>query len=203
MADIPKKLKTYRTRRNLAESPEPYGGKKKQSKKPIFVVQKHAASHLHYDFRLEIDGVLVSWAIPKGPCLNPSIKRFAARTDDHPMEYANFEGVIPKGNYGGGTVMVWDRGTFKNLKTKNGKEVPLSRCVKEGRVEVWLDGEKLKGGFAVIKFIGRSNKEDWLFIKMRDEYARRRTSWSTRDEKSVKSGRTMRQIGQEESDEEE
>src|SRR5579872_5667891 len=146
-----KKLKEYRERRDLKRSGEPTGRTVKKSKNPRFVIQKHDASHLHYDFRLEIGGVLVSWAIPKGPSMNPKIKRLAVRTDDHPLDYATFEGVIPEGEYGAGTVMVWDIGTYKNIKESNGKSVPMSTCLKDGHIEVELDGKKVHGAFAFIR----------------------------------------------------
>src|ERR1700674_4300133 len=118
-------LKKYNERRTIEESGEPIGVKKKKNKQPIFVIQKHAASHLHYDFRLEIDGVLKSWAVPKGVPATTGIRRLAMPTDDHPMEYARFEGIIPEGHYGGGTVMVWDIGKFENIKMLKGKPVSL------------------------------------------------------------------------------
>lgn len=139
-----------------------------QNKKPIFVVQKHQASHLHYDFRLEIDGVLKSWAIPKGPSTNPQEKRLAVSTEDHCMEYADFEGVIPEGKYGSGVVMVWDIGTYENIKYKDSKLVPMDQCYKHGRIEVFLRGKKLKGAYSLFKF---STKSQWLLIKMKDEFA--------------------------------
>lgn len=191
MASIVQKLKIYRSKRNPKRTPEPFGPSRKRGKRPIFVIQKHSASHLHYDVRLEIDGVLASWAVPKGPSLNPTIKRLAVPTEDHPMEYAKFEGTIPKGSYGGGTVMVWDYGIFKNLKKEDGKEVPLSTCYKQGRIEVFLRGKKLKGGFALIKLSGR---KDWLLIKMNDEYASKKKNPVTQDTRSAKTGRTMDEI---------
>ncbi len=189
------KLKVYRERRNLKRSGEPSGGRPKKSKKPLFVIQKHDASHLHYDFRLEIDGVLVSWAIPKGPSLDPKIKRLAVRTDDHPMDYAKFEGIIPEGEYGAGTVMVWDIGTYKNIKKSKGKLVPMSTCLKNGQIEVELKGKKLDGAFALIR-THFSGKEQWLCIKMRDEYASARANPINTEQKSAISDRTMREITQ-------
>jgi DNA ligase D-like protein (predicted 3'-phosphoesterase) len=188
-------LKVYRKRRNLKISPEPYGTvKKRQGKKLLFVIQKHAARALHYDVRFEIDGVLVSWAVPKGPSLNPTIKRLAVRTDDHPMEYAKFEGVIPKGAYGGGTVMVWDIGKYRNIKTDDdGELIPMHECLKKGSVEVFLEGKKLEGAYALVKtkFGGR---EQWLMIKMRDEYANARRNPVTTQTKSALTERTMAEI---------
>lgn len=182
---LKKTLKEYKLRRNFAKSPEPAGdgsksqvcGRKlkgdgsKTGKKPIFVIQKHQASHLHYDFRLEIDGVLKSWAVPKGPSTDPRDKRLAVVTDDHPMEYAKFEGVIPPGNYGAGTVTIWDKGIYKNIKQKNGEFIPIDQCYKNGQIEVFLYGKKLKGAYALIEFKGRENQ--WLLIKMNDEFASR------------------------------
>ena len=158
---------------------------------PQFVIQKHAARSLHYDFRLSIGGVLVSWAIPKGPSTSTKVKRLAVRTDDHSIAYAKFEGVIPNGEYGAGTVMVWDKGTYKNIKKKDGKLVPMERCLKNGRIEVFLKGEKLEGGYALIRMV---QKGQWLLIKMKDEYARARGNPVRTKTKSVLTGRTMRQI---------
>jgi DNA ligase D-like protein (predicted 3'-phosphoesterase) len=188
-------LSTYRSKRSFDRSPEPRGKSSKKSKKPIFVVQKHAASHLHYDVRLEIGKVLVSWAVPKGPSTNPSIKRLAIETEDHPMEYATFEGVIPEGEYGGGTVMVWDIGTFKNIKKDDGKPVSLKKSFERGTIEVFLIGEKLHGGYAFIK-TKRDNQ--WLLIKMKDEYADTKDTILKSRPKSAISERTMQEIKKEE-----
>lgn len=186
-------LKVYRARRDLSRSPEPKGGTIKSSKgEPIFVVQKHDASHLHYDVRLEIGGVLVSWAVPKGPSVNPTIKRLAMPTDDHPMEYAHFEGNIPVGSYGAGSVMVWDLGTFENIKEEDGTLVPLKKCLERGTVEIFLKGKKLYGRFALIK-----TQRGWLMIKMRDEYANKWHCPTKERNKSVLTGRTQRQIAKE------
>jgi DNA ligase D-like protein (predicted 3'-phosphoesterase) len=190
-------LKKYREKRSFAQTPEPRGKKIKTKKGPIFVIQKHAASHLHYDVRLEIDGVLTSWAVPKGPSLNPAQKRLAVRTEDHPLEYATFEGVIPEGNYGAGTVMVWDTGTYKNIKKEDGTLVPMRECLERGTVEVWLDGKKLRGGYALIRTKGIYAKGGWLLIKMDDEYASARRNPVSTLNKSVLTNRTMTQIRKE------
>lgn len=187
-------LITYQEKRDFKTSPEPKGkALVKKSTSPIFVIQKHDASHLHYDLRLEIDGVLVSWAVPKGPSLNPQEKHLAIMTEDHPIEYADFEGVIPEGQYGGGTVMVWDTGTYKNIKEKNGKLVSMDECLKNGQIEVFLEGKKLKGGFALIKtqYAGGDN---WLLMKMKDEFASARKKPVNSQNKSAITGRTMQQI---------
>src|SRR5215471_14815362 len=135
-------LKKYREKRNFKISPEPQGSPKKEKAKSdlIFVVQKHRASHLHYDFRLEWDGALLSWAVPKGPSLDPDIKRLAMAVEDHPLEYADFEGIIPAGEYGGGTVMVWDHGTYVPETPDVGKDW------EQGEIKFTLQGRKLKGG---------------------------------------------------------
>jgi bifunctional non-homologous end joining protein LigD len=186
-------LKLYKKRRDFTETPEPPGKKEKRDKKnnPIFVIQKHRASHLHYDFRIEMGGVLKSWAIPKGPSLNPAIKRLAVLTENHPMGYADFEGNIPEGHYGAGEVIVWDNGTFENIKTKNEKIVSLEECFKNGQIEVQLDGKKLHGSFALIR---TSNKKNWLFIKMNDAYADIHQDPVVDQPESVISGRTIEDI---------
>ena len=163
-------LQLYKSKRDFTISPEPSGKKvtKKKNEKLIFVVQKHDASHLHYDFRLEINGVLKSWAIPKGPSTDPHDKRLAVETEDHPMAYATFEGTIPEGHYGAGTVEIWDTGTFENIKEEDGAVVPLRTCYKDGHIEVYLHGKKLQGGYALIRTKSDDGKK-WLCIKMRDD----------------------------------
>jgi len=191
-------LSVYQKRRNFTRSPEPKGNaRKKRAKRPIFVIQKHAARSLHYDFRLEIDGVLKSWAVPKGPSLNPKDKRLAIPTDDHPMEYAKFEGIIPKGLYGSGPVIVWDKGTYRNIKKKDDKLVPMATCFKQGIIEVFLHGKKLKGGYALIRTSSAAIKQ-WLLIKMRDEYADARRKPTSSQPESVLSGRTIKELEKEE-----
>lgn len=133
-------------------------------KKLIFVVQKHKAKTLHYDFRIEVDGLLKSWAVPKGPSTDPQEKRLAIMTDDHALEYASFEGVIPEGQYGAGKVEIWDKGTYKNIKFKDNECVPMKECLKKGHVEIYLEGEKLNGGYVLV----RMKDKNWLLIKMKD-----------------------------------
>ncbi|MEX0940710.1 MAG: DNA polymerase ligase N-terminal domain-containing protein [Candidatus Babeliales bacterium] len=188
-------LKKYKSKRDFRATPEPKGNAKNSSKKPIFVIQKHDATNLHYDFRLEIDGVLVSWAVPKGPSTDPSEKRLAIQTEDHPLEYAKFEGVIPEGNYGAGTVMVWDRGTFKNIKTKEDKKISLSDSLENGQVEVWLEGKKLRGGYVLIQI--NKEKKQWLLKKIDDQEADARRNPVSTEPKSVLTGRTLKEIAQE------
>jgi len=191
-------LSVYRKRRNFTRSPEPTGNTgKKKTKRPIFVIQKHAARSLHYDFRLEIDGLLKSWAVPKGPSLNPKDRRLAIPTDDHPLEYAKFEGIIPKGLYGAGPVIVWDKGTYRNMKKKDGKLVSMEECFKQGIIEIFLHGKKLKGGYALIRTSSATIKQ-WLLIKMRDEYADARRKPTSSQSESVLSGRTIKELEKEE-----
>jgi DNA ligase D-like protein (predicted 3'-phosphoesterase) len=194
-------LTSYRKKRNFQRTPEPGGRrgdmKKARGKKPIFVIQKHAARQLHYDFRLQVGRALKSWAVPKGPSLNPSDKRMAAQVEDHPLGYAKFEGVIPKGEYGAGTVMLWDTGTYCNVTRKDDKKVPITKALKRGHVAVWLDGKKLKGGYALSR-IAKGKKPRWLLVKMKDEKADARRKPTKSETKSAVSGRTMKEITKEE-----
>jgi bifunctional non-homologous end joining protein LigD len=184
-------LKKYRSKRDFKVTAEPAGSERSNgaSEDLLYVIQKHDASHLHYDFRLEWRGVLLSWAVPKGPSLDPSVKRLAARVEDHPVEYGGFEGTIPQGEYGGGTVMLWDRGTWK-------PEVPdVDAALGKGELKFTLHGKKLKGSWVLVRTKGYSGskKESWLLIKHRDRYA------STEDvlekkPKSVVSSRLLPEI---------
>jgi bifunctional non-homologous end joining protein LigD len=188
MAEQSNKLKKYRAKRNFKATPEPNGTTKESSEKALFVIQKHAASHLHYDVRLEIGGTLASWAVPKGPQSSTRIKRLAIPTEDHPIAYAHFEGVIPEGNYGAGTVMIWDIGTYTNIKKHNGKLVPIKKCLRMGTIEVFLEGKKLYGGYALIK-----TARGWLLIKLRDAPKTKKRSTLAKN-RSALTGRTMTQI---------
>jgi len=154
-------LKKYRTKRDFKKTKEPKGQVKKVSKEPIFVVQKHRARNLHYDFRIEIDGVLKSWAVPKGPSKDSALKRLAVPTEDHPLEYARFSGEIPEGEYGAGTVEIWDHGTFENLR-----DVDLKESLKQGHIEIALSGKKLRGAYVLRRFREKPKKL-WLLIKMK------------------------------------
>lgn len=153
-------LTEYKKKRKFDKTPEPGPTKKRTKTGRIFVVQKHRATQLHYDFRLEADGVLKSWAVPKGPSLDPTVKRLAMQVEDHPVDYAKFEGVIPEGEYGGGTVMVWDFGTY-NPETDN-----VSTALRKGELKFELDGQKLKGSWVLV----RTRDRQWLLIKHRDYY---------------------------------
>lgn len=193
-------LKIYRKRRELQKTSkiEPYGKiKRSSSKELLFVIQKHDASHLHYDFRLEIGGVLVSWAVPKGLPGKTSIRRLAMPTDDHPMEYARFEGIIPEGHYGGGTVMVWDIGTYENIKQKDGNIVPMKECLKRGTIEIFLHGKKMWGPYALIKTGTLANKESWIVLRMKNkDGVKKRATKSIKKDVSALTGRTMKKIAQ-------
>src|SRR6201996_5445050 len=187
-------LATYKKKRSFDQTPEPTGGT--TGKKDLtFVIQKHDASHLHYDFRLEMDGVLKSWAIPKGPSLNPADKRLAMMVEDHPFDYKDFEGIIPEGNYGAGTVMVWDTGTYEPLHetsgTKMAQNKELLKELKSGQLKIRLNGKKLKGEFALVQTRGRGDNS-WLLIKHKDKYASE-TPVIEKD-KSVISKKTLEQI---------
>ncbi|MDQ0592679.1 bifunctional non-homologous end joining protein LigD [Chryseobacterium ginsenosidimutans] len=165
-------LKDYNEKRKFDETSEPEGKTKKSKDKLIFVIQRHAASRLHYDFRLEMEGVLKSWAVPKGPSLDPKDKRLAMEVEDHPYDYKDFEGNIPEGNYGAGQVEVWDSGTYEPLDdtSKLSDEKELLKELKAGSLKFILHGKKLKGEFALVKMKNAENNA-WLLIKHKDEFA--------------------------------
>lgn len=163
-------LTKYKEKRNFRISPEPNGDARAAAapkRRLLYVIQKHRATQLHYDFRLEFGGVLLSWAVPKGPSLDPSVKRLAMQVEDHPREYASFEGVIPEGEYGGGTVMVWDTGEWSPV----GDDVEMA--LKKGDFKFTLYGKKLRGSWVLVRTRGYGSRADksWLLIKHRDEYA--------------------------------
>ena len=165
-------LALYNKKRNFGETSEPEGKVKKSVSKLIFVVQRHKASRLHYDFRLELDGVLKSWAVPKGPSMNPKDKRLAMMVEDHPYDYKDFEGEIPEGNYGAGIVEIWDNGTYSDIENSPREEAEknLRAGLKSGDFKFRLFGKKLKGEFVLVKLKGKDDNS-WLLIKHRDEYA--------------------------------
>ena len=191
-------LEEYHQKRDLGKTSEPTSGERRVGSPPIFVIQKHDARTLHYDFRLEVDGVLKSWAVPKGPSTDPRTRRLAVAVEDHPLEYAHFEGVIPEGEYGGGTVLVWDIGTYRNLKEEDPGYEPMSMAdaLASGLVAVWLEGHKLRGGYALVR-TGRGEDSRWLLIKMKDEEADARRNPVSTQPQSVLTGRTLEQIGAE------
>jgi DNA ligase D-like protein (predicted 3'-phosphoesterase) len=188
-------LEPYRSKRDFAATPEPKGRRAGVRREPRFVIQKHAATALHYDFRLEAGGVLKSWAVPKGPSTNPRDRRLAMATEDHPVEYANFEGLIPEGEYGAGPVIVWDRGTYRNLTARDGHEVPVLKALDDGHLKFWLEGEKLTGGYSLRRtVIGRDRREKWLLMKLSDEAADARRNPVSSQPRSVLSGRTIEEV---------
>lgn len=194
-------LKEYHRKRNFSQTPEPRGkveisrqmGGKRPSKRLRFMIHKHAASRLHYDLRLELGGVLKSWAVPKGPSLNPKDKRLAVAVEDHPLAYANFEGVIPEGNYGAGTVMIWDEGTYEPIQPEKDSESQFQRQYKQGELKLRLQGKKLRGEFVLVKT--RDNQAEasrtWLLIKHADQYA---GATMANQDLSARSGRDMTEI---------
>lgn len=183
-------LARYRSRRDFSRTTEPPGGAPRRAPRAepglAYVIQKHAARHLHYDFRLELDGVLLSWAVPKGPSLDPADKRLAVETEPHPLEYRDFEGTIPKGEYGAGTVMVWDQGTW----TPDGD---ARRGLAEGRLSFTLHGQKLRGAWHLVRTgAGPKPGKSWLLIKSRDAFAREHDGELLEtDANSVKTGRDL------------
>ncbi|HEY2374618.1 MAG TPA: DNA polymerase ligase N-terminal domain-containing protein [Gemmatimonadaceae bacterium] len=197
-----KKLTEYRRKRDFTKTREPAGGTRsstgghgvrraKRAPTLHFVVQKHAASQLHFDFRLELDGVMKSWAVPKGPSYDPSVRRLAMEVEDHPIEYNTFEGTIPQGEYGGGTVMLWDRGTY-DAENDGGVEA-LREGYARGDLKFVLNGERLRGGWVLVR-MKRPGRPQWLLIKHRDEYASSSRDIVEDAMTSVVSGRTMDDI---------
>jgi bifunctional non-homologous end joining protein LigD len=188
-------LKKYRQKRHFRETPEPKGSQRPSSGLLHFVVQKHHASRLHYDFRLELGGVLKSWAVPKGPSLDPADKRLAMMVEDHPLDYATFEGIIPEGNYGAGTVMVWDNGTYeaRGAHDRASSERFAEEGLKRGDLKIILHGRKLRGEFALVK-LRRGEPNAWLLLKKKDEFATGEDI--TADDRSIESGLTLDQIAQ-------
>ena len=186
-------LNLYKKKRNFNKTEEPRGTVQSNNT-PIFVIQHHAARTNHYDFRLAIDGVLKSWAVPKGPSLDPAQKRLAILTEDHPLAYANFEGTIPQGEYGGGTVIIWDKGTYTNLKEKL-PSMTMSECFAKGQLEFFLHGKKLQGGYVLIRTVTHTSKDKsyWLLIKKKDKYAISGSSHSQIEQKLMSTGTRVEQ----------
>ena len=185
-------LTEYRRKRDFRVTGEPRGGRVSSHKELSFVIQKHAASHLHYDFRLELDGVLKSWAVPKGPSLDPATKRLAMHVEDHPLEYGSFEGIIPQGEYGGGTVMLWDQGTWEPLDD-------AKKGYRDGSLKFVLHGEKLSGGWMLVRKGGRrtgSDERHWFLFKERDEFAKPSLDITEESPLSVTTGRDLDEIAE-------
>lgn len=166
-------LKEYIEKRDFSQSSEPVGKEKQGKEKSIFVVQRHKASRLHYDFRIEVNGVLKSWAVPKGPSKNPNDKRLAMMVEDHPYDYKDFEGEIPEGNYGAGIVEIWDSGYYTDLEgnDKDVTEQETEKAIEKGNVKIRLFGKKLRGEFAIVKTHNNYQENSWLLIKHKDEFA--------------------------------
>ena len=193
-------MKNYNEKRDFSKTREPRDEpSKKKNKQPIFVIQKHDATNLHYDFRLEIDNTLKSWSVPKGPSTDPSVKRMAIPTEDHPISYADFEGTIPEDQYGGGTVMIWDNGKIQsNKKDEDGNIISLEDSFEKGSIEVILHGKKLQGGFNLVKMKSGKMKDNWLLMKQDDEHADARRNPVSTQSKSAVSERSLDQIAEEE-----
>jgi bifunctional non-homologous end joining protein LigD len=188
-------LAEYRRKRDFSRTSEPMGGPVPALGKLAFVIQKHAARNLHYDLRLELDGVMKSWAVPKGPSLDPSVKRLAMEVEDHPIEYNAFEGTIPPGEYGGGTVMLWDRGTYSYGGTDAEPREGLRRGYRKGDFKFVLNGKRLKGSWVLVRMRrDRPGKPQWLLIKHRDEHAVPGSDVAAENQTSVATGRTMEEI---------
>ncbi len=196
---MPDPLREYRRKRDFDRTKEPAGktaGRPRTRRRRLkFYVQKHAASHLHFDFRLELDGVLKSWAVPKGPSLDPGVRRLAMEVEDHPLAYGHFEGTIPAGEYGGGTVMLWDRGSYRPESPERGRdpEAQLREAYETGDLKIFLQGERLRGGFVLVR-MKRPGRPQWLLIKHRDELAEPGSDIGKAFTTSVKTGRTLEEI---------
>lgn len=189
-------LDEYLKKRNFKETREPQGKTEEKIESQLFVVQKHDASNLHYDFRIEVEGVLKSWAVPKGPSMNPLSKRLAIQTEDHPFEYSEFEGVIPEGQYGAGAVLVWDNGVYENINEKNGRLVSMSESIENGHIKISLKGKKLHGKFALLQTSKKKNQ--WLFFKMKEQGIEYNDNILNEAPQSILSGKTIDDIANKE-----
>jgi DNA ligase D-like protein (predicted 3'-phosphoesterase) len=191
------RLNEYWDKRDFNKTIEPEGEEKSSRGKKRFVIQEHKASQHHFDLRLEMDDVLKSWAVPKGPSMDPSVKRMAVQTEDHPLEYIDFEGTIPEDEYGGGTVIVWDGGTYRNIREeKKEDKKDMMESIEEGKIEVWLNGKKISGGFVLIR-TGSKKDNKWLLKKMKDEEADARRNPVSTEQKSILSNKTVNQVEKE------
>jgi len=190
-------LTEYRRKRDFTKTAEPRGGPRKKSKGLAFVIQKHAARNVHFDLRLELDGVMKSWAVPKGPSLDPSVKRLAMQVEDHPIEYNVFEGTIPQGEYGGGTVMVWDKGFYEYGGAEPDPIEGLRRGYEKGDFKFVLKGKRLKGSWVLVRTRrGDPKRAQWLLIKHRDEFAEPGADIVADAATSAVTGRTMEEIAE-------
>jgi len=192
-------INTYQRKRDFSKTPEPRGRARRPGKRPIFVVQQHDARTMHFDFRLEVDGVLKSWAVPKGPSIDPKVKRLAVSTEDHPLNYAGFEGVIPRKQYGAGAVIVWDRGFYHNLTRDSSRAVKSpAHAIRDGHFVFELRGHKLKGRF-VLQGVNRGRERRWFLIKAREENEPPGREPVATQRRSVLSGLTVQEVAQKES----
>lgn len=188
-------LRRYHEKRNFAKTPEPIGGHAQASVEPVFVIQKHAAACLHYDLRIEVDGVLKSWSAPRGLSSDPRDRRLAVMTEDHPLEYQDFEGVIPRGQHGAGQVIVWDHGTYRNVTDDPDHPTPVTDAIEDGKVEVFFEGAKVRGHYVLIRMCrADEEREDWLLIKLRDEYVGSLPEDLEDRPESVLTGRTVKDL---------
>ncbi len=188
-------LAEYRRKRDFRKTAEPKGGATRKAATLAFVIQKHAASHLHFDLRLELDGVMKSWAVPKGPSLDPAVKRLAMQVEDHPIEYNRFEGTIPAGEYGGGTVMLWDRGSYRYWTRDADPVARLREGYAQGELKFELKGRRLRGVWVLVRLRrGDPDKPQWLLIKHQDRFARPGSDVVAEYLRSVASRRTMEGI---------
>lgn len=188
-------LAEYQRKRDFSRTAEPRGAEGKMGQKLAYVIQKHAASRLHFDLRLELDGVMKSWAVPKGPSLDPAVKRLAMEVEDHPIDYNKFEGTIPKGEYGGGTVMLWDRGTYHYGGDSDDAVEGLRAGYAKGDFKFVLNGKRLKGSWVLVRTRrGDPQRAQWLLIKHRDEFAVPGADVVAECQTSVATGRSMEQI---------
>lgn len=187
-------LTAYKSKRKFEKTPEPKPRRRRKGRDLVFVVQKHAARALHYDLRLELDGVLKSWAVPRGPSLDPTVKRLAVMVEDHPLDYKDFEGLIPEHNYGAGSVIIWDRGTYHHPSAEDGKasEKLFREGLEKGDLKFLLEGEKLRGEFALVKT--RKDEKSWLLLKKKDRYAT--TEDVLKENRSVVSNRTLEDVSE-------
>ncbi|MDZ7837234.1 MAG: DNA polymerase ligase N-terminal domain-containing protein [Actinomycetota bacterium] len=184
-------LDQYKEKRDFKKTTEPQAKVKSGKQNLTYAIQKHKSRNLHYDLRLELDGVLKSWAVPKGPSTDPAQKRLAVPTEDHPIDYARFEGIIPEGQYGAGTVIVWDKGTYRNLK----QDKSTAESLQQGKLEFFIQGKKLQGAYVLLR-TGKKNDDDnrWLLIKMKDQHADARRNPTSTEPRSVLSGKTIEEL---------
>jgi bifunctional non-homologous end joining protein LigD len=189
------RLAEYRRKRDFSRTAEPRGGRRVAARKLAYVIQKHAARNVHFDLRLELDGVMKSWAVPKGPSRDPAVKRLAMEVEDHPIEYNSFEGTIPEGEYGGGTVMIWDRGTYRYDGEEADPIEGLRRGYAKGDFKFVLQGKRLKGSWVLVRTRrGSPRRQQWLLFKHRDQFAEPGSDVVAKYDTSAVTGRTMDEI---------